>query len=152
MVTVGYRVGAGGTPSSGAAAPDHGRLRGIVPFRSRQSVYPPCLSGSPDGAGHQDQAVLAHPCAHRTRASCPAHEPAGQLLGARSLPSGYNAVMERFFRSLKVESINRYRHQSQEELAWAVKKYIHFYNTQRIHSTIGSMSPAQYEQLFLKAA
>lgn len=63
-----------------------------------------------------------------------------------------NAVMERFFRSLKVESISRYRHQSQEELAWAVKKYIHFYNTQRIHSTIGSMSPTQYEQQLLKAA
>ena len=63
-----------------------------------------------------------------------------------------NAVMERFFRSLKVESISRYRHQSQEELAWAVKKYIHFYNTQRIHSAIGSMSPTQYEQQFLKAA
>ena len=63
-----------------------------------------------------------------------------------------NAVMERFFRSLKVESISRYRHQSQDELAWAVKKYIHFYNTQRIHSAIGSMSPTQYEQQFLKAA
>ncbi len=63
-----------------------------------------------------------------------------------------NAVMECFFRSLKVESISRYRHQGQDELAWAVKKYIHFYNTQRIHSTIGSMSPAQYEQQFLKAA
>jgi len=63
-----------------------------------------------------------------------------------------NAVMERFFRSLKVESISRHRHQNQEELAWAVKKYIHFYNTQRIHSAIGSMSPNQYEQQFLKAA
>ena len=63
-----------------------------------------------------------------------------------------NAVMERFFRSLKVESISRYRHQRREELAWAVKKYIHFYNTQRIHSAIDSMSPNQYEQQFLKAA
>jgi len=63
-----------------------------------------------------------------------------------------NAVMERFFRSLKVESISRYRHQRREELAWAVKKYIHFYNTQRIHSAIGAMSPTQYEQQFLKAA
>ena len=63
-----------------------------------------------------------------------------------------NAVMERFFRSLKVESISRDRYQTSEELAWAVKKYIYFYNTQRIHSTLGSVSPSQCEQLFLKQA
>lgn len=63
-----------------------------------------------------------------------------------------NAVMERFFRSLKVESISRDRYQTAEELAWAVKKYIHFYNTKRIHSASGAMAPNQYEQLFLKQA
>ena len=63
-----------------------------------------------------------------------------------------NAVMERFFRSLKVESTHRYPHQSQEERASTVSEYIHFYNTERIHSAIGSMSPVQYEQQFLKAA
>lgn len=63
-----------------------------------------------------------------------------------------NAVMERFFRSLKVEAISRDRHQIQDEMTWAVKKYIHFYNTERIHSTIGSVSPNQYEQAFLNQA
>jgi putative transposase len=58
-----------------------------------------------------------------------------------------NAVMERFFRSLKVESISRDRYQTAEELAWAVKKYIHFYNTKRSHSASGAMAPHQYEQL-----
>ena len=63
-----------------------------------------------------------------------------------------NAVMERFFRSLKVESISRDRYQTQEEVGWAVKKYIHFYNTRRIHSAIGGIPPNQAEQLFLKQA
>lgn len=68
------------------------------------------------------------------------------------LPLGYNAVMERFFRSLKVEAISRDRYQTQDEMLWAVKKYIHFYNTKRLHSTIGLVSPNQYEQVFLKQA
>jgi putative transposase len=63
-----------------------------------------------------------------------------------------NAVMERFFRSLKTESISRDRYQTREEVGWAVNKYIHFYNTRRIHSAIGGMSPHQAEQLFLKQA
>lgn len=63
-----------------------------------------------------------------------------------------NAVMERFFRSLKVEAISRDRYQTADELTWAVKKYIHFYNTKRIHSANGAMTPNQSEQLFLKQA
>jgi transposase InsO family protein len=63
-----------------------------------------------------------------------------------------NAVMERFFRSLKVEAISRDRYQTQDEMVGAVKKYIHFYNTERIHSSIGSISPNQNEQVFLKQA
>ena len=65
-----------------------------------------------------------------------------------------NAVMERFFRSLKTESesLSRDRHQTHEEVGWAVNKYIHFYNTRRIHSAAGGMSPNQAEQLFLKQA
>jgi putative transposase len=63
-----------------------------------------------------------------------------------------NAVMERFFRSLKTESISRDRFQNQEEIVWSVNKYIHFYNTKRIHSTIGGISPNNYEQQLLKTA
>ncbi|QTR49597.1 IS3 family transposase [Candidatus Thiothrix anitrata] len=63
-----------------------------------------------------------------------------------------NAVMERFFRSLKVEAISREHYQTADELTWAVKKYIHFYNTKRLHSVIGAKTPNQFEQLFLKQA
>ena len=65
---------------------------------------------------------------------------------------GDNAVMERFFRGLKVESISRGRHQTLEEVGWAVRKHIPFCNTRRIHSAIGGMSPIQAEQRFLKQA
>ncbi|MDD2723230.1 MAG: IS3 family transposase [Methylovulum sp.] len=47
---------------------------------------------------------------------------------------------------------SRDRHQTQDEMVWAVKKYIHFYNTERIHSSISSVSPNQCEQVFLKQA
>ncbi|SJM90894.1 IS3 family transposase [Crenothrix polyspora] len=63
-----------------------------------------------------------------------------------------NAVMERFFRSLKTESTSRDQYQTHEEMTWAVTKYIHFYNTKRIHSIIGSAAPNQFEQQFLKSA
>jgi putative transposase len=63
-----------------------------------------------------------------------------------------NAVMERFFRSLKTESISRDRCPAREEVGWAVNKCIHFYNTRRIHSAVGGMSPNQAEQRFLKQA
>jgi transposase InsO family protein len=33
-----------------------------------------------------------------------------------------------------------------------VQKYIHFYNTKRIHSANGAKTPNQSEQLFLKQA
>ncbi|SJM89325.1 transposase (fragment) [Crenothrix polyspora] len=63
-----------------------------------------------------------------------------------------NAVMERFFRSLKTESTSRDQYQTHEEMTWAITKYIHFYNTKRIHSIIGSAAPNQFEQQFLKSA
>jgi transposase InsO family protein len=53
---------------------------------------------------------------------------------------------------LKTESTGRDRHPAREEVGWAVQKHIHFYNTRRIHSAAGGLSPNQAEQLFLKQA
>ena len=57
-----------------------------------------------------------------------------------------NAVMERFFWSLKHEWSN---HEQFENLAAArlsVFKYIEtFYNTERLHQTLGYKSPNQFE-------
>jgi putative transposase len=58
-----------------------------------------------------------------------------------------NAVAETFFATLKKELINRRTWPSRLELQSAVFEYIEaFYNRQRRHSTLGMLSPAEYEQ------
>ena len=58
-----------------------------------------------------------------------------------------NAVAETFFATLKKELVNRRSWPSRLELQSAVFEYIEaFYNRQRRHSTLGMVSPAEYEQ------
>jgi putative transposase len=58
-----------------------------------------------------------------------------------------NAVAETFFATLKKELVNRRTWPSRHELQSAVFEYIEaFYNRQRRHSTLGMVSPAEYEQ------
>ena len=58
-----------------------------------------------------------------------------------------NAVAETFFATLKKELINRRSWPFRRELQSAVFEYIEaFYNRQRRHSTLGMVSPAEYEQ------
>ena len=58
-----------------------------------------------------------------------------------------NAVAETFFATLKKELVNRRTWPSRLELQSAVFEYIEaFYNRQRRHSTLGMVSPAEYEQ------
>jgi putative transposase len=58
-----------------------------------------------------------------------------------------NAVAETFFATLKKELVNRRSWPSRPELQSAVFEYIEaFYNRQRRHSTLGMVSPAEYEQ------
>ena len=54
-----------------------------------------------------------------------------------------NAVMERFFRSLKTERLNYQSFANHYEVVQNVESYIYFYNYKRIHSAIGYMTPAQ---------
>jgi putative transposase len=62
-----------------------------------------------------------------------------------------NAVAETFFATLKKELVNRRAWPSRLELQSAVFEYIEaFYNRQRRHSTLGMLSPANYEQLRLQ--
>jgi putative transposase len=57
-----------------------------------------------------------------------------------------NAAMERFFWSLKHEWMNHDSYADLEEARLSVFKYIEtFYNTVRIHQTLGYLSPNQYE-------
>jgi putative transposase len=62
-----------------------------------------------------------------------------------------NAVMERFFWSLKHEWTNHYEYADLEEARLSVFKYIEtFYNNQRIHQTLNYKTPDQFETLFNK--
>ena len=61
-----------------------------------------------------------------------------------------NAVMERFFGSLKSELTDHKVYFTKEEAKADVINYIElFYNCQRLHSTLGYLSPMQYEKLHL---
>jgi putative transposase len=57
-----------------------------------------------------------------------------------------NAVMERFFWSLKHEWTHHHEYRDLNDARWSVFQYIEsFYNTVRIHETLGYISPNQYE-------
>lgn len=58
-----------------------------------------------------------------------------------------NAVTESFFHTLKVEMVNRHRFQFRDEARKNIFEYIEsFYNRQRMHSTLGYVSPAEFEE------
>ena len=54
-----------------------------------------------------------------------------------------NAVMERFFRSLKTEKLNYQSFINHREVVQNVESYIYFYNYKRIHSAIRYLTPAE---------
>ena len=58
-----------------------------------------------------------------------------------------NAVAETFFATLKKELVHRHVWPTRQDLASEVFEYIEgFYNPRRRHSTLGMLSPADYEQ------
>ena len=58
-----------------------------------------------------------------------------------------NAAMESFFSSLKTERVARKVYRSRDEARADVFDYIErFYNTVRRHSTIGYLSPVEFER------
>lgn len=57
-----------------------------------------------------------------------------------------NAVVESFFKTLKYEIDNRDHFRTREEARSVIFEYIEvFYNKKRLHSTLGYLSPQQYE-------
>jgi putative transposase len=63
-----------------------------------------------------------------------------------------NSAMEAFFSTLKIECVNRRRYRSRDEARADVFDYIErFYNPVRRHSTIGGLSPLQFEMKTLLA-
>lgn len=59
-----------------------------------------------------------------------------------------NAVAESFFKSIKVELVKQQKFRTPEEARSAIFEYIEiFYNRKRLHSTLGYISPVEYERL-----
>ena len=54
-----------------------------------------------------------------------------------------NVVIERWFRSLKIERIYSYEYLTPKELRTGIREYIHEYNTERPHQTHGYLTPYQ---------
>ena len=62
-----------------------------------------------------------------------------------------NAVMESFYRSLKVELIYQNHYQTRIQAQRDIFEYIEiFYNRERLHSSIGYHTPEEYESLVLE--
>jgi len=57
-----------------------------------------------------------------------------------------NAVVESFFATLKTELVHQKRYSSRDEAISDIFEYIEvFYNRQRLHSSLGYMTPVQFE-------
>lgn len=92
---------------------------------------------------------------HTDRGAQYASEPFREALrsvGARQSMGGLgccwdNAVAESFFHSFKIEAIHGNRFETRKKMEYEVFDYIErFYNKKRRHSTIGRVSPFEYEQ------
>ena len=63
-----------------------------------------------------------------------------------------NAPVERFFRSLKSERLSFCRFETRNQARLEVLDYIAWYNSSRLHSTLGYVSPMEFEAEPLKIA
>lgn len=91
---------------------------------------------------HTDQGAI-----YRSQRYCEQMAKAGMLPSMGSKGSAYdNAVAESFFSNLKNELIHHIDFQSRESARTAIFSYIElFYNRQRIHQTLGYVSPVVFE-------
>ena len=61
-----------------------------------------------------------------------------------------NAVAESFFHTLKVELVHRNRFKTRDEAKRSIFEYVEmYYNRKRAHSTLGYLSPFEYERFLL---
>ncbi len=56
-----------------------------------------------------------------------------------------NAVAESFFKTIKHEWLNRFKFTSYQQLYDSIENYITWYNSERLHSSLGYLSPLEME-------
>jgi putative transposase len=56
-----------------------------------------------------------------------------------------NAVAESFFKTIKHEWLNRFKFTSAQQLYDSIQDYINWYNNERLHSSLGYLSPLEME-------
>ena len=56
-----------------------------------------------------------------------------------------NAVAESFFKTIKYEWLYRFKYTSLEQLSDSIAEYIKWYNTKRIHSSLGYRTSLEME-------
>lgn len=61
----------------------------------------------------------------------------------------HNACIERFFRTLKEEEIWPNLYETYEQAVQSIERYIAFYNLERVHSSLGYRTPADYHAAML---
>jgi len=61
-----------------------------------------------------------------------------------------NAVAESFFKTIKYEWLYRFKYSTYMQLYYSIQEYINWYNTKRIHSFLGYISPLEMEEKLRK--
>lgn len=61
-----------------------------------------------------------------------------------------NAVVERFFGSLKHEWLRNLTYLTRADMTQDVQTYIRYYNHQRLHTANGDLAPVAFEQMTLR--
>lgn len=56
-----------------------------------------------------------------------------------------NAVAESFFKTIKYEWVNRYKYNSFNQANESINEYIKWYNNERLHSTLGYLTPLEMQ-------
>ncbi|WP_245920935.1 integrase core domain-containing protein [Melghirimyces profundicolus] len=80
------------------------------------------------------------------------HDNGPQFTSRDFLKTQSNALIERWFRSLKEEEIWLHEYASIREVREAVNRYVHWYNEERPHSSLRYKSPMEYHQTHLMLA